>query len=77
MTLFNPTDLRNRIEQLGDLPTLPHVVQRLATMIASPTVSAEEIGTIIEKSASISELPVLWIPFKNWLRLPCRHRAGL
>ncbi|MDH4153680.1 MAG: HDOD domain-containing protein [Nitrospira sp.] len=49
MTIFNPTDLRNRIEQLGDLPTLPHVVQRLATMIASPTVSAEEIGTIIEK----------------------------
>ena len=49
MTVFNPTDLRNRIEQLGDLPTLPHVVQRLATMISSPTVSAEEIGTIIEK----------------------------
>ena len=49
MTLFNPTDLRNRIEQLGDLPTLPHVVQRLAAMISRPTVSAEEIGTIIEK----------------------------
>jgi HD-like signal output (HDOD) protein len=49
MTLFNPTDLRNRIEQLGDLPTLPHVVQRLATMISRPTVSAEEIGSIIEK----------------------------
>ena len=49
MSLFNPTDLRNRIEQLGDLPTLPHVVQRLATMISRPTVSAEEIGTIIEK----------------------------
>ena len=49
MTLFNPTDLRNRVEQLGDLPTLPHVVQRLATMISRPTVSAEEIGTIIEK----------------------------
>ena len=49
MTRFNPTDLRNRIEQLGDLPTLPHVVQRLATMISRPTVSAEEIGTIIEK----------------------------
>ena len=45
MTRFNPTDLRNRIEQLGDLPTLPHVVQRLATMISRPTVSAEEIGT--------------------------------
>lgn len=49
MTLFNPTDLRNRIEQLGDLPTLPHVVQQLAAMISRPTVSAEEIGTIIEK----------------------------
>jgi len=49
MTVFNSTDLRNRIEQLGDLPTLPHVVQRLATMISRPTVSAEEIGTIIEK----------------------------
>ena len=49
MTRFNPTELRNRIEEVGDLPTLPHVVQRLATMIGSPTVSAEEIGTIIEK----------------------------
>ena len=49
MTLFNPTDLRNRIEKLGDLPTLPHVVQRLATMISRPTVSTEEIGAIIEK----------------------------
>lgn len=49
MTIFNPTDLRNRIERLGDLPTLPHVVQRLATMISRPTVSAEDIGTIIEK----------------------------
>ena len=49
MTLFNPTDLRNRIEKLGDLPTLPHVVQRLAAMISRPTVSTEEIGAIIEK----------------------------
>ena len=49
MTRFNPTELRNRIEQVGDLHTLPHVVQRLATMIGSPTVSAEEIGMIIEK----------------------------
>ena len=49
MTLFNPTDLRNRIEKLGDLPTLPHVVQRLASMISRPTVSTEEIGAIIEK----------------------------
>ena len=43
------TDFRNRIEQLGDLPTLPHVVQKLASMIGRPNVSAEEIGTLIEK----------------------------
>jgi len=49
MTIFNPTDLRNRIEKLGDLPTLPQVVQRLAAMIGRPTVSTEEIGSIIEK----------------------------
>lgn len=49
MTTFNPVDLRNRIEKLGDLPTLPHVVQRLAAMIGRPTVSTEEIGSIIEK----------------------------
>jgi HD-like signal output (HDOD) protein len=49
MSIFNPIDLRNRIEKLGDLPTLPHVVQRLAAMIGRPTVSTEEIGTIIEK----------------------------
>ncbi|MDH5667924.1 MAG: HDOD domain-containing protein [Nitrospira sp.] len=49
MTTFNPTDLRNRIEKLGDLPTLPHIVQRLTAMIGRPTVSAEEIGSLIEK----------------------------
>ncbi len=49
MTKFSATDLRNRIEKLGDLPTLPHVVQRLATMIGRPNVSTEEIGSIIEK----------------------------
>jgi putative nucleotidyltransferase with HDIG domain len=49
MSIFNPIDLRNRIEKLGDLPTLPHVVQRLVAMIGRPTVSTEEIGTIIEK----------------------------
>ena len=54
MTTFNPTDLRNRIEKLGDLPTLPHVVQRLASMIGRPTVSTEEIGAIIEKDQVLS-----------------------
>jgi putative nucleotidyltransferase with HDIG domain len=54
MTTFNPTDLRNRIEKLGDLPTLPHVVQRLASMIGRPTVSTEEIGALIEKDQVLS-----------------------
>jgi HD-like signal output (HDOD) protein len=54
MTTFNPTDLRNRIEKLGDLPTLPHVVQRLASMIGHPTVSTEEIGALIEKDQVLS-----------------------
>jgi len=44
------TDFRNRIEQLGDLPTLPHVVQKLASMIGQLNVSTEEIGSLIEKN---------------------------
>lgn len=43
------TDFRNRIEQLGDLPALPTVVQKLAAMIGRANVSAEEIGSLIEK----------------------------
>ena len=54
MSQFNPTDLRNRIEKLGDLPTLPHVVQKLASMIGRPTVSTEEIGSLIEKDQVLS-----------------------
>jgi HD-like signal output (HDOD) protein len=54
MTTFNPTDLRNRIEKLGDLPTLPHVVQKLASMIGRPTASTEEIGALIEKDQVLS-----------------------
>ena len=54
MKPFSATDLRNRIEKLGDLPTLPHVVQRLASMIGRPTASTEEIGAIIEKDQVLS-----------------------
>jgi len=54
MTTFNAADLRNRIEKLGDLPTLPHVVQKLASMIGRPTVSTEEIGALIEKDQVLS-----------------------
>jgi HD-like signal output (HDOD) protein len=54
MKPFSATDLRNRIEKLGDLPTLPHVVQRLASMIGRPTATTEEIGAIIEKDQVLS-----------------------
>lgn len=54
MNRFNPADLRNRIEKLGDLPTLPHVVQKLASMIGRPTVSTEEIGALIERDQVLS-----------------------
>ena len=47
-------DLRRRIEQVGELPTLPHVVQNLASMIGRPNVSAEEIGALIEKDQVLS-----------------------
>lgn len=43
------TDFRQRIGQLGDLPTLPHVVQKLTSMIGRPNVSADDIGSLIEK----------------------------
>lgn len=54
MNTFSATDLRNRIEKLGDLPTLPHVVQKLASMIGRPSVSTEEIGALIEKDQVLS-----------------------
>lgn len=47
-------DLHRRIEQVGELPTLPHVVQKLASMIGRTNVSAEEIGTLIEKDQVLS-----------------------
>ncbi|ALA60944.1 HDOD domain-containing protein [Nitrospira moscoviensis] len=46
--------LRTRLDQLGELPTLPHVVQKLASTIGRPNVSAEEIGGLIEKDQVLS-----------------------
>lgn len=54
MNKLSETDIRNRIEKLGDLPTLPHVVQKLTTMIGRPSVSTEEIGSLIEKDQVLS-----------------------
>ncbi|MCX5723849.1 MAG: HDOD domain-containing protein [Nitrospirae bacterium] len=54
MNKLSETDIRNRIEKLGDLPTLPHVVQKLTAMIGRPSVSTEEIGSLIEKDQVLS-----------------------
>ena len=54
MSPSTKVDLRRRIEQVGELPTLPHVVQKLASMIGRPNVSAEEIGALIEKDQVLS-----------------------
>lgn len=54
---MNPSanvDLRRRIEQVGELPTLPHVVQKLASLIGRADVSAEDIGALIEKDQVLS-----------------------
>jgi len=54
MTTLNETEIRRRIEHLGDLPTLPHVVQKLASTIGQPNVSAEHLGLLIEKDQVLS-----------------------
>jgi HD-like signal output (HDOD) protein len=41
--------LKHRIEKLGQLPTLPHVVQKIMSMIDRPQTSAEDLGKLIEK----------------------------
>lgn len=41
--------LQHRIERLGQLPTLPQVVQKIMSMIDRPQTSAEDLGKLIEK----------------------------
>jgi len=54
MSPTGATDLRHRIDRLGELPTLPHVVQKLASTIGRQNVSAAEIGTLIERDQVLS-----------------------
>lgn len=54
MSPVGAKELRHRLDQLGELPTLPHVVQKLASTIGRPNISAEEIGTLIEKDQVLS-----------------------
>jgi len=51
---INAATLRHRVDQLGELPTLPHVVQKLASTIGRANVSAEDIGLLIEKDQVLS-----------------------
>lgn len=54
MSALTPTEVQKRIAHLGDLPTLPHIVQKLAATIGRANVSAEDIGSLIEKDQVLS-----------------------
>lgn len=54
MTHLTAAMLKSRIDQIGELPTLPHVVQKIASMIGQPTTSAEDLGQLIEKDQVLS-----------------------
>lgn len=41
--------IKRQIEKMGELPTLPHVVQKIVLMSNRPDTSAEDLGKIIEK----------------------------
>lgn len=49
MTATEREGLRHRIEKEGQLPTLPHVVQKIVTMVDRPETRAEDLGRHIEK----------------------------
>ena len=46
--------LKHRIEKLGQLPTLPQVVQKIMSLIDRPGTSAEDLGRLIEKDQVLS-----------------------
>ena len=54
MSVSDQTQLRQRVEKLGQLPTLPHVVQRIVSMVDRPETSAEDLGRLIEKDQVLS-----------------------
>jgi putative nucleotidyltransferase with HDIG domain len=45
----NPRTLRYQIETVGELPTLPEVVQKIVSMGTRPDTSAEDLGHLIER----------------------------
>jgi HD-like signal output (HDOD) protein len=54
MTETEQAALKLRIEKLGQLPTLPQVVQKIVSMIDRPETSAEALGRLIEKDQVLS-----------------------
>jgi HD-like signal output (HDOD) protein len=45
----DPAAIKRQIEKMGELPTLPHVVQKIVLMSNRSDTSAEDLGKIIEK----------------------------
>ena len=41
------TELRRQVDKIVTLPTLPHVIGKLASVLENPMVSAEEVNTVI------------------------------
>jgi HD-like signal output (HDOD) protein len=54
MTETEQAALKQQIEKLGQLPTLPQVVQKIVSMIDRPETSAEALGRLIEKDQVLS-----------------------
>ncbi len=54
MTETEQADLKHRIKTLGQLPTLPQVVQKIMSVIDRPETSAEGLGRLIEKDPVLS-----------------------
>ncbi len=47
--VMDPASIKKAIEKMGELPTLPHVVQKIVLMSNRSDTSAEDLGKIIEK----------------------------
>jgi len=51
---MNAQQIRNRIEQIDSIPTIPIVVRKLLKTVDSPSVSLGEIGEIITKDQALT-----------------------
>ncbi|HET6515445.1 MAG TPA: HDOD domain-containing protein [Thermodesulfovibrionales bacterium] len=51
---MNAQQLRDQIEQVDSLPTIPPVVRKLLSTIDSPTLSLTELGNVISKDQALT-----------------------